>query len=120
MRYGLLGASAVLTIFLLALPRPCRADDAAGGEAPREVVRPPSYRFAFTPTWTHAFVARSVSHQAIGAAPEVFLSRRIGIALVGALYAPFDQDASPSDGRRTETLGSVLPEVRIALFRDDR
>jgi hypothetical protein len=116
MRRTYFRASAV-GAFLLALARPCEAAD----EAP-EGFRAPSYRLAFTPTWTHAFAAHSVSHDALGLTSEIFLGRRMGIALVGALYSPF-QDShanAPSSFPLNETLGSVFPEVRITLLRGER
>lgn len=110
-------ASWTVGVLLFGLARPCTATSES-----HKGLRPPSHHLGLTLSWTHAFVARSVSHEALGLAGEMFFWRRMVVALVGTLYSPFQRAhaGTPSAFPLNETLGSVFPEVRVTLLRGER
>lgn len=116
MRRAYSSACGVLVVLVL-LARPCHGADRAD-----QPMRAPAHWVGLTPSWTHAFVAHSVSHEAVGLDVEARLGRRLAIALVGTLYSPFQRSylRASSTSPLNETLGSVLPEARVTLLRGDR
>jgi len=118
MRQALLTTLAV-PLALLGTAGPCRAAD-----EPPEIAAPPSHRFAVTPSWTHAFVPRSVSADAIGLTVQATFDARgrFGLGLTGALYSPFPlaRAAVPASSPASETLGSLIPEFTYTPLRGPR
>jgi hypothetical protein len=108
---------------LAAQARPCLAADESAPPA-LESEPFPYHRFAVTPSWTHAFVPRSVSFEAIGLTAQTFFgeTRRIGVGLTGALYSPFSQTraAVPASTPASETLGVLLAEFSWVAVRGQR
>jgi len=114
--------AALASFALLFSASPADAAEAEEGEG-ESLTRPPSHYLAVTPSWSHAFVPRSVSHDGVGLTVESFLGHRMSVLLTGALYAPFSRTlspAAPDADRRTETLGNVVPEVHVTLLRSER
>lgn len=109
---------------LVATARPCLA---AGDEPPRSALESaplPTYRFAITPSWTHAFVPRSVSFEAMGLTLQALFgkSSRFGLGLTGALYSPFSQTraAVAASFPASETLAAFLTEFSWRAVRGHR
>jgi hypothetical protein len=112
-----------LAAALFAQDRPCHAADENAARAAESAARP-AYRFAITPSWSHAFVTRSVSHEAVGLTLQTFFDKRsrFGIALVGALYSPFPRDYTnvPASYPLSETLGALLAELGWTFLHGER
>jgi hypothetical protein len=122
MRHALLVASAVASALVFEAGPCLAADEPALPDVER--APPPAYRFAITPSWTHAFLPRSVSSEAIGLTLQTLFGKtsRLGVGLTGALYSPFSQTraAVPASFPSSETLGTLLTEVSWIAVRGHR
>ena len=88
---------------VVAQATPCRAAEEPAVPA-LDRAQPPSHRFAFTPSWAHAFVPRSVSVEAIGLTLQGLFgrTRRFGVGLAGALYSPFSRTLAAVPSNRAD------------------